>query len=68
MDFATLDSGITVIGADGSIEYVQCPGVLTTNICFGGADMQDAWITCGASGQLFKARWPRPGLRSNFGP
>jgi gluconolactonase len=66
MDFATLDSGITIVGVDGAIEYHRYPGVLATNICFGGADRQDAWVTCGASGQLFMTRWPRRGLPLHF--
>jgi gluconolactonase len=37
-----------------------------TNICFGGADMRDAWITGSATGTLYKCRWPRPGLTLNF--
>ena len=37
-----------------------------TNICFGGADMRDAWITAAGTGRLYKTRWPRPGLRLNF--
>lgn len=39
------------------------PDVLTTNICFGGADMQDAWITMSTTGRLAKVRWNKPGLR-----
>jgi len=36
--------------------------LLVTNICFGGADMQDAWITLSTTGRLAKVRWDRPGL------
>ncbi len=28
-----------------------------TNICASAAPMQDAWVTCSATGKLFKARW-----------
>jgi gluconolactonase len=38
----------------------------TTNIAFGGEDMQDAWITLSASGRLIEVRWDEPGLRLNF--
>ena len=31
-----------------------------------GADMMDAWITASSTGKLYKARWPRPGLKLNF--
>ena len=58
-----VNGGITVFDPDGSTEHVPVPDPVTTNICFGGADMRDAWITAGATGRLYKARWPRPGLR-----
>lgn len=65
---ATLfNGGITIIDPDdGSVEHVPLPDPITTNICFGGADMQTAWITGSATGKLFKCRWPRPGLKLNF--
>jgi gluconolactonase len=37
-----------------------------TNICFGGPDMQDAWITASGTGCLYQTRWPNPGLQLNF--
>lgn len=62
---ATLfNGGITVVDpADGSYRHVPVPDPITTNICFGGADMQTAWITGSATGKLFKCRWDEPGLR-----
>lgn len=36
---------------------------LTTNICFGGDDMQDAWVTLSTTGCLAKLRWNTPGLK-----
>ncbi|MBT2187894.1 SMP-30/gluconolactonase/LRE family protein [Sphingobium nicotianae] len=65
---ATLfNGGITVVHpATGTYEHVPVPDPITTNICFGGPDMQTAWITGSASGSLFKCRWPRPGHRLNF--
>ena len=45
---------------------VSFPDLLVTNICFGGADMRDAYITLSATGKLIKTRWPRPGLKLNF--
>ncbi|CAN5769574.1 SMP-30/gluconolactonase/LRE family protein [soil metagenome] len=62
-----LNGGITVFDPDGGTEHFAVPDLICTNICFGGADMQDAWITASATGKLFKTRWPRPGLRLNFG-
>lgn len=42
------------------------PDLLPTNICFGGADMRDAWITLSHSGKLIKTRWPEAGLKLAF--
>jgi len=61
-----INGGISVIDPDGSVEHVPVPDAVTTNICFGGADMRDAWITAGSTGRLYKARWPRPGLELAF--
>ncbi len=61
-----LNGGVTVFDPDGSTEHVAVPDLITTNICFGGADMRDAWITASSTGKLYRTRWPRPGLRLNF--
>lgn len=50
----------------GAITYHSFPDLLTTNICFGGTDMQNAWITLSSTGKLAKVRWPKPGLRLAF--
>ena len=64
---ATLwNGGITVFEPSGAYEHVACPDPVTTNICFGGPDMRDAWITLASTGRLFKTRWPRPGLKLAF--
>jgi len=64
---ATLwNGGITVFEPDGSYEHTPFPDPVTTNICFGGADMRDAWVTCSSTGRLYRCRWPRPGLRLAF--
>lgn len=65
---ATLfNGGITAFDPGGGVEHFAVPAdPLVTNICFGGADMQDAWITSSGRGLLLKTRWPRPGLRLNF--
>ncbi len=54
---------IAVFTPGEGVENVEVPSHNVTNICFGGTDMRDAWITCGASGLLLKSRWPRPGAR-----
>jgi gluconolactonase len=61
-----LNGGITVFAPDGSFEHLALPDPLTTNICFGGTDMRDAYITLSGTGKLVKMRWPRPGLKLNF--
>ena len=64
---ATLwNGGITVFEPHGRYEHVPFPDPVTTNLCFGGADMRDAWVTCSSTGRLFQCRWPRPGLRLPF--
>ncbi|TRW16746.1 SMP-30/gluconolactonase/LRE family protein [Glacieibacterium frigidum] len=49
--------------ATGAHEFFDFPDLLTTNICFGGEDMMDAWVTLSTTGKLARCRWPRPGLR-----
>ena len=62
-----LNGGVTAFFPDGSgVEHYPFPDMITTNICFGGADMMDAWVTCSSTGKLYKCRWPRPGLKLNF--
>ncbi|MBF9033356.1 SMP-30/gluconolactonase/LRE family protein [Rhodobacterales bacterium HKCCE2091] len=66
---ATLVSGgISVIDPLGTgVEFVDVPGErYVTNICFGGSDMTDAWITGAGRGTLVHTRWPVPGLRLEF--
>ena len=59
--------GVTVIDPDtGAVEHVAVgDDPLTTNICFGGADMRTAYITLSTTGRLIACDWPRPGLRLN---
>ena len=63
-----LNGGITVISPEGAHEHAPFPDPFTTNICFGGPDSRDAYITLSGTGKLIKARWPRPGLKLNFNP
>jgi gluconolactonase len=60
------NGGVTLFEPSGACEHVPFPDPVTTNICFGGADMRDAWITCSSTGCLYKVRWPRPGLKLAF--
>lgn len=61
-----INGGITAFDEDGTTEHYPFPDLLVTNICFGGADMMDAWVTASGTGKLYKCRWPRPGLKLNF--
>jgi gluconolactonase len=61
-----INGGVTAFDPDGSTEHFPFPDLVTTNICFGGADMRDAWVTCSSTGKLYKCRWPRPGLKLNY--
>lgn len=60
------ECGISVISPAGElVEFVATDDVFTTNICWGGSDMMDAYITCSGTGRLVKTRWARPGLKLN---
>ncbi|WP_332772415.1 SMP-30/gluconolactonase/LRE family protein [Phenylobacterium sp.] len=61
-----INGGITAFDPDGSTEHFAVPDLIVTNICFGGPGMTTAWITASATGKLYKAAWPRPGLKLNF--
>ncbi len=58
--------GITTIAPDGSYSKVETTDPFTTNICFGGPDMRDAYVTLSGTGKLAKAKWPEPGFKLNF--
>lgn len=58
------ECGISIISPAGDlVEFVATDDPFTTNICWGGDDMQDAYITLSGTGRLVKTRWPRPGLK-----
>jgi gluconolactonase len=61
-----INGGITVIESTGAMTHHPIADPLVTNICFGGPDLKDAWVTAGMTGRLYRARWPRPGLRLAF--
>ena len=61
-----INGGVTAFDPAGGTEHFAFPDMVTTNICFGGPDMRDAWVTGSSTGKLYKCRWPRPGLRLNF--
>ena len=63
---ASIADGITTVTPSGHIRQTPIPDRMVTNICFGGADLMDAFITLSGDGRLIRMRWPEPGLRLNF--
>lgn len=61
-----LNGGITVFQSTGETKHVAVPDMFTTNLCFGGSDMRDVYITAASTGRIYKARWPRPGLKLQY--
>lgn len=62
-----LNGGITVISPSGEIlGHIATGDMVTTNICFGGPDLQTAYITCSSTGRLVSMRWPVKGLALNY--
>lgn len=61
-----VDSGVSEITPDGSwTRHTLPPGLddpLVTNVCFGGPDLTELFITCSKTGRLLRATWHRPGL------
>jgi gluconolactonase len=63
---ASLAHGITTMTPAGACRQDALPDRMTTNICFGGSDLRDAFITLSETGRLIRTRWPEPGLKLNF--
>lgn len=65
---ATLtQGGITTFTPDGKVSWLPIlEDRSVTNIAFGGADMQDAYITLSNTGRLVRMRWHEPGLKLAF--
>ena len=63
---ASIADGITTVSPDGTVRQTPLPDGMVTNICFGGADLRDAFITLSETGRLIKMRWPEAGLKLNF--
>jgi gluconolactonase len=61
---ATLRSAcISVISPAGEVlRQVPTGDLITTNICFGGADLRTAYITLSGAGKVVAMEWPEPGL------
>lgn len=63
---ASIAHGVTTMSPDGRTRRTPVDDRMVTNICFGGADMKDAFITASGKGLLLKTRWPEEGLKLNF--
>ena len=62
-----ITGGITIHSPDGAdARLVPMPDVLTTNICFGGENLNTAFITLSTTGKLVSCNWETPGLALNF--
>ena len=62
-----IDGGITVLRpGGGEADFVPMPDRITTNICFGGDNLQTAFVTLSSTGQLVSMPWETPGLPLNF--
>jgi len=60
-------AGITEIAPDGRVVgHFATPDRFTTNLCFGGADLRTAYITCSSTGRVVAMPWHRSGLALNF--
>lgn len=57
---ASIRDGITIVAPDGGIRREAVPDRLTTNICFGGSDLRDAFITLSQTGRLIRRGRARP--------
>jgi gluconolactonase len=63
---ASIADGITTMSPAGAVAQTPLPDRMVTNICFGGPDLTDAYITMSGAGALIRMRWPQPGLKLNF--
>lgn len=61
-----MGGGVAVFGDRGLEAHRPLPDPVVTNICFGGSDLRDAWITAAGTGRLLRTRWETPGLALNF--
>ena len=62
-----MNGGISRIHPEtGDIRHVPTDDPMTTNICFGGADLKTAYITASGTGRLLKTEWDTPGTPLNF--
>lgn len=58
--------GIAIVSPGGAVEHVSLDDAMVTNLCFGGADGRDLWVTAAGTGRILRGRWPRAGLPPAF--
>ena len=62
-----INGGISIVSPAGEpARFVSVPDRLTTNICFGGANLRTAYVTASSLGHLLATQWEGPGLPLNF--
>ena len=62
-----IEGGITIVSPRGDApRFVPMPDILTTNICFGGANLTTAYVTLSSIGELRACEWERPGHPLNY--
>ena len=58
---------IDVFSAIGEhIDRIILPDIFPTNICFGGPELDTAFITLSSTGRLISMKWQTKGLALNF--
>ncbi len=61
------NGGITTIEPEtAAMRHTPADDRLTTNICFGGAELKTAWITLSSTSRLVSTPWPSPGCPLHF--
>ena len=64
---ATIPLAITTISPNGDVvSQMEVPDEIPTNICFGGADLKQAYVTLSSTGRLYAVPWDHAGLRLAF--
>lgn len=56
------NGGITIFSPEGAQRHMASDDFMTTNICFGGANLRTAYLTLSSTGRLVACDWPTPGL------
>jgi gluconolactonase len=64
---ATIPLGVTIFSPAGDVlAQLEMPDEIPTNICFGGPDLKEAYVTLSSTGRLYAVPWKQAGLRLAF--